>query len=395
MNEHLSPTFDDPLDYDLERAKLARRRKIAEGLIATEADAPRMMGNWVLNTGPAGGVAAAIGRGIGTYDQQKIDEQSKLLSANEARDRNRIMSTVPTSDGTPEGDQKRLAHFGSGLGIPSLRQTLQAQIGQELDVPEKRAELERARTAKREDLAIQLGSQAEMKDEQREWQEGQNKNSNDLRREIAGMVHSGQTKPPSGYRFKEDGSMEAVPGGPADTKLQGQYNADTAQLTGSTNSFDRLATATNALLNHPGLAGITGLRGAIPNVPGSDAADAQALLNTLKSQVGFGVLQDMRNNSKTGGALGNVSDQEGKRLEANLAALENAQSEEQMKRSLKAILTYTEGAKDRLRDAYNLRHKGQSPVVKSAPQSALDALKANPAMAPQFKAKYGYLPEGY
>lgn len=57
-----------------------------------------------------------------------------------------------------------------------------------------------------------------------------------------------------------------------------------------------------------------------------------------------------------GGALGAVSDAEGKRLEANLAALENAQSEEQMKESLKKIIEYSTGAKDRLQSAYNLRH---------------------------------------
>jgi hypothetical protein len=170
----------------------------------------------------------------------------------------------------------------------------------------------------------------------------------------------GGGKPPPGYRWKADGTMEAIPGGPADLKIQGQFNQDTAALNGSLNNFDRLAAAANEVLNHPGLNGITGVRGVIPNIPGTAAADAQAKLNTLKSQVGFGVLQDMRNNSKTGGALGAVSDAEGKRLEANLAALENAQSVEQMRDSLKKIVEYAGSARGRVSDAYNLKHSGQA-----------------------------------
>lgn len=184
----------------------------------------------------------------------------------------------------------------------------------------------------------------------------------------------GQGKIPAGYRAMPDGNLQAIPGGPADLKLQGAFNQDTAALTGSTSAMDRLATAANEALNHPGLAGTAGLRGMVPNVPGTSAADAAALLNTLKSQVAFGVLQDMRNNSKTGGALGSVSDAEGKRLEANLAALEKSQSVEQLKASLKKIVDYTDQAKDRLRGAYNLKHAGSNPAPQAAPAGAKPSL---------------------
>lgn len=163
-------------------------------------------------------------------------------------------------------------------------------------------------------------------------------------------------KPPSGYRRTLDGDLEAIPGGPADLKKQGQFNSDTAALNSSFAGFDRLASAANELLSSPGLGGITGLRGKLPNVPGGDAANAQALLDTLKSQVAFGVLQDMRNNSKTGGALGNVSDAEGKRLEANLAALDRSQSLEQFKASLRKVIEYADQAKDRMRESFNMKH---------------------------------------
>ena len=168
------------------------------------------------------------------------------------------------------------------------------------------------------------------------------------------------TTTPPGYRITQNGNLEAIPGGPADQKIAGQYNADIAQLQSSNSDLDRLSTSANELLKTSNLGRITGIVGALPNIPGMEGADAQAKLNTLKSQVGFGVLQAMRNASKTGGALGNVSDAEGKRLEANLAALENAQSEKQMRESLQKIVDFSSGAKDRLASAFNLRHNPEN-----------------------------------
>jgi hypothetical protein len=178
-------------------------------------------------------------------------------------------------------------------------------------------------------------------------------------------------KVPVGYRKTATGDLEAVKGGPADLKSQAQFAQDTTAYNAATSSMDRLATAANEVLQHPGLPGAVGLRGAIPNIPGSDAANAAALLETLKSQVGFSVLQDMRNASKTGGALGNISNEEGKRLEANLATLNKAQDISQFQSSLKKIIQYTEGAKDRLKNAYELKQQsqGKSPVSQPAPAS--------------------------
>lgn len=172
----------------------------------------------------------------------------------------------------------------------------------------------------------------------------------------------GQGKTPPGYRQTPEGNLEAIPGGPADTKLQGVLNQDTAMLQNTISEMDRLAESANQILQHPGLAGISGIRGSIPDIPGTAAADARALLNKLKSQVGFSVLQNMRNNSKTGGALGAVSDAEGKRLENNLASVESAQSIDQMKRELQGIIDYTTGAKDRMREAFNMKHKTGEPI---------------------------------
>ncbi len=186
-------------------------------------------------------------------------------------------------------------------------------------------------------------------------------------------------KAPSGFQFKADGQgLEPIPGGPADFKQQGVFNADTATLQSSMADLDRLATSANTILkNEKGLEGITGIQGAFPNIPGSAAANAQADLGSLKAQVGFGVLQAMRNASKTGGALGNVSDAEGKRLEAALGSLEKAQDLKQFKERLQGIVDFSTQAKERLFNAYNMKY---NPVTQAG---GLGARQANPDVSRQ------------
>jgi hypothetical protein len=162
-------------------------------------------------------------------------------------------------------------------------------------------------------------------------------------------------KAPTGYRETEDGSLEAIPGGPADIKQQTALTKDTSALEGIVSDVSRLGQVAKQLKDHPGLSRITGIMGKVPNIPGSDAANAEALLGTLKSQTAFSVLQTMRNNSKTGGALGQVSDKECELLEDNLAALDKAQSYKAYQAALQKIIDYTDGSISRAQKAYDTK----------------------------------------
>jgi hypothetical protein len=137
-----------------------------------------------------------------------------------------------------------------------------------------------------------------------------------------------------------------------DARLSMQARAAKGALSGSLQQLDRLKQAAMDLKGDPGLGGVTGFRGHIPDLPGSDAARARAELDTLKSQIGFGVLQQMREMSKTGGALGSVSDRENTMLQNNLAALSTNQSAEDFARSLDKIVNYVDDAKARMQGAY-------------------------------------------
>ena len=189
---------------------------------------------------------------------------------------------------------------------------------------------------------------------------------------------------PANYRFKTDGTLEPIPGGPADVKEQGKFNADLASMQGTESAMNSLAEQANMLLKHKGLDAATGWQSLFPSIPGGDAKNFEALLDTLRSKTAFGTLQAMRDASKTGGALGAVSEKELKLLESNLAALDKAQSPEQFRAQLEAIIKYAEGAKGRTREAFNMTHtRGAQPQQQSAAQLISEAQNAIMKNAPR------------
>jgi hypothetical protein len=132
-----------------------------------------------------------------------------------------------------------------------------------------------------------------------------------------------------------------------------------------------LANDLNALYNHPGLGGITGLiAGRTPNLTGS-AREAQALLDNIKAKGTFAVLQAMRDASKTGGALGNVSNFEVKKLEDAFGALTQTQDTASVKRALQRIISDIEGTIARVREAYDTTYEYRNEEAPAA-RGAID-----------------------
>lgn len=73
------------------------------------------------------------------------------------------------------------------------------------------------------------------------------------------------------------------------------------------------------------------------SIPGTSAYNFKAQLDTLKSNIAFGALTAMREASKTGGALGQISDAEERLLSSTLGALDVGQSPEAFKTQLQKI----------------------------------------------------------
>jgi hypothetical protein len=82
----------------------------------------------------------------------------------------------------------------------------------------------------------------------------------------------------------------------------------------------------------------TGAGSLLSALPATDATDFAAELNTLKSNIAFNELAEMRAASKTGGALGAVSEKEMALLESALGALNPRQSSEQFRAQLDQII---------------------------------------------------------
>lgn len=140
-----------------------------------------------------------------------------------------------------------------------------------------------------------------------------------------------------------------------------QREAKYPQATSAVKTFetkaDSLAADMEKLANHPGLSGISGLiYGRTPAVT-KEARAAQALYDSIVARGGFAELQAMRASSPTGGALGNVSNQEGQYLRDAFAPINRTQDTGDLKAALTNAANATRASKQRVRDAYDMTYE--------------------------------------
>jgi hypothetical protein len=172
----------------------------------------------------------------------------------------------------------------------------------------------------------------------------------------------------------------------------------TAAIKGFEAKSESFVNDLKALRDHPGLSQITGLiAGRVPALTAEGRA-AQALYDKILAKGGFEALQQMREASKTGGALGNVSNQEGKQLQASFAAIDRRQDAADVKKALDTAIGDVEGARTRMREAYNDTYSYReqppaAPAPKLSPvdKQALDWANSNPKdpRAAQIKQRLG------
>lgn len=111
-------------------------------------------------------------------------------------------------------------------------------------------------------------------------------------------------------------------------------NADNEQaLSNASDVFDSVTKAMNSIGPTT-----TGILGKIDSqIPGSSRKDLEGYINSLKANLAFSELQKMRDNSPTGGALGQVSEGEERLLSSTVADLDPNQSPKVLRENLQKI----------------------------------------------------------
>lgn len=145
--------------------------------------------------------------------------------------------------------------------------------------------------------------------------------------------------------IKRDEAREATLG-----KAEGERIVDAPRRAAALRS--KLSSVDNVLATAQDAAGRVNVFTAGPggkllaNFDGTKAADLRETIKTVKSAISRDTLQEMRDNSKTGGALGNVTERELDMLESSIASLNQSQSPEQLRRNLEKVIEHYNNFKE-------------------------------------------------
>lgn len=133
---------------------------------------------------------------------------------------------------------------------------------------------------------------------------------------------------------------------------------ETADMTKNSQiaSFDTMLGTLDRLSKHPGLSRSVGLMGAIPSIPGSEASNFGAELNTFQSQAFIPMVAQLK-------GMGALSDSEGKKLTAAVGALDPKMGEKAFRESVARIIQDMNAARERLSGMPNTRKTETKPAA--------------------------------
>jgi hypothetical protein len=125
-----------------------------------------------------------------------------------------------------------------------------------------------------------------------------------------------------------------IPGGPADTTAEDEAAQTNKERSGGVVTED-IGRALTIIEKSPNWT--TGIGSWLKSIPGSEAKTLDSLLTTIKANVGFDRLQQMRDASKTGGALGAINKTEMDLLTSALGSLDQSLDDKDLAKNLSRI----------------------------------------------------------
>lgn len=190
-------------------------------------------------------------------------------------------------------------------------------------------------------------------------------------------VHTGTMVPvegPNGPMYvmpTKTGEVTPVPGlVPPGTKRAQEADAANAQ-----SSLDRSSLMLNKINSALEKVGFltTAIPGAVAGkVPGTDAYDLRAEVQTIQANFGFQELAQMRASSPTGGALGQVAVKELELLQAAVQNLDPNQSTEQLRKNLNSAKQHVTNWRNTVQMAGGKRPMVPGPAAPATQQTSPD-----------------------
>lgn len=194
----------------------------------------------------------------------------------------------------------------------------------------------------------------------------------DLRRLGLAQVN----KPPQGYRWTADGNLERIPGGPPDENARLAARKEALRQEGAMRRADIVIKKVDEAMSQTGFwtTGLIGdIRSTLPGrLTGSGAYDLDKTIDTIKANIGFKELQEMKEASPTGGALGQIAVRELELLQSVVASIDKGQDRALLIKNLKQVKTHFENWKKAVQmaneqqptptptsDGWSIRPKGE------------------------------------
>ena len=159
--------------------------------------------------------------------------------------------------------------------------------------------------------------------------------------------------------------------GAAQTKQAFAKPADVFQTGNVLNEISGLRQAVSDIRGDPAIERITGVYGAFSNWPGGAAANMQVKRDRVVNVLAVRALNAMREASKTGGAVGQVTEREWPILQQQIATLAQTQDAGQFNQQLGVIIDYVNGLEDRIKrrykETYGEEFKAESQTTQTPP----------------------------